>query len=372
MYSLLLVDDEEFALAALRHALPWEAYGFTDIRTATSSQDAWEILITGRIDACFIDIRMPVMSGLELLARARRQNLETLFVVVSGYSDFSYAKQAIQYGVLDYCLKPVSEEECRPVLEKLARQIPLNRISPDSAFASRLLAEPDICRDFLSGLHADTSPQLTLLLLRTPELRRVLLALDSLRPAQVLFLGEDEAFLIWINSPNEDIFISFLENWRQTALLIYGTTPPDPASFQSAFRRMRITCHSQSTAPTGIVKLPWANEETSAYLADILSYIEEHYAKRLTLQDLSSRFGVNYSYLSQLFKKMTGQTFEKHLAAIRLTHACRLLSDTYMPIADIAENVGFRDYHYFCTAFKRFCSMTPSQYRDARHSTEKP
>ena len=63
MYSLLLVDDEEFALAALRHALPWEAYGFTDIRTASSSPDAWELLTTGRIDACFIDIRMPVMSA---------------------------------------------------------------------------------------------------------------------------------------------------------------------------------------------------------------------------------------------------------------------------------------------------------------------
>jgi len=235
MYSLLLVDDEEFALAALRHALPWEAYGFTDIRTASSSPDAWELLTTGRIDACFIDIRMPVMSGLELLARARRQNLETLFVVVSGYSDFSYAKQAIQHGVLDYCLKPVSEEECRPVLEKLARQIPLNRISPDSAFASRLLADPDFCRDFLSGLHAAPGPQLTLLLLRTPDLGRILLASDSLRPAKVLFLGEDEAFLIWTDSPNEDNFVSFLESWRQTALLIYGTAPPGSHIFPERF-----------------------------------------------------------------------------------------------------------------------------------------
>ena len=141
MYTLLLVDDEEFALAALRHALPWEAYGFRDIHTAASSPDAWEILTKQRIDACFIDIRMPGMTGLELLAEAQRQNLETLFVVVSGYSDFSYARQAIQFGVLDYCLKPVSEEECRPVLEKLARHIPLNRISHDPAYVSRLLAE---------------------------------------------------------------------------------------------------------------------------------------------------------------------------------------------------------------------------------------
>ena len=170
MYSLLLVDDEEFALAALRHALPWEAYGFTDIYTLTSSLDAWELLTKQRIDACFIDIRMPGMSGLELLAQASRQNLETLFVVVSGYSDFSYARQAIQFGVLDYCLKPVSEEECRPVLEKLALHLPQNRLSHDPAYVSRLLAEQDFCRGFLSGLTADGCAQLTLLLICSPEL----------------------------------------------------------------------------------------------------------------------------------------------------------------------------------------------------------
>lgn len=365
MYTLLLVDDEEFALAALRHALPWEGYGFTDIHTATSSQDAWEILTKQRIDACFIDIRMPGMTGLELLAEAGRHKLETLFVVVSGYSDFSYAKQAIQFGVLDYCLKPVSEEECRPVLEKLARHIPLNRISHDPAYASRLLAEPEFCSDFLSGLTAGGSDKLTLLLVRSPKLNQILRAADSLLPARAFFLGEDEAFLIWNASPDEDAFVPFLESWEQSALLIYGGTSPEHAFFQNAFRRMRVICHSQGTAPTGMVKLPAVNEETTAYLAGILSYIEENYASHLTLQDLAHQFGVNYSYLSQLFKKATNQTFEKHLANIRLTHSCRLLSDTYMPIADIAEQVGFRDYHYFCTAFKRFCSMTPSQYRDA-------
>lgn len=371
MYTLLLVDDEEFALAALRHALPWQAYGFTDIYAATSSQDAWEILTKQRIDACFIDIRMPGMSGLELLAQAQRQNLETLFVVVSGYSDFSYARQAIQFGVLDYCLKPVSQEECQPVLEKLALQLPQNRLSHDPAYVSRLLAEQDFCGDFLSDLTADGCAQLTLLLINAPQPVQILRALDSLHPAKIFFLSETEAFAIWSSPPEEDIFVSSLEAWAQSALLLYGAAPPDPASFQNAFRRLRIISHSQGTAPTGMVKLPSVNEETAAYLANILSYIEENYASHLTLQDLSRRFGVNYSYLSQLFKKTTNQTFEKHLASIRLTHAGRLLSETYMPIADIAEQVGFSDYHYFCTAFKRFCSMTPSQYREA-HSAPTP
>nr|WP_300832678.1 response regulator [uncultured Acetatifactor sp.] len=201
MYTLLLVDDEEFALAALRHALPWEAYGFRDIHTAASSPDAWEILTKQRIDACFIDIRMPGMTGLELLAEAQRQNLETLFVVVSGYSDFSYARQAIQFGVLDYCLKPVSEEECRPVLEKLARHIPLNRISHDPAYVSRLLAEEAFCGDFLSALTASGSGKLALLLVRGPEPGQILAAADPLLPARVFFLGEDEAFLIWGGCP---------------------------------------------------------------------------------------------------------------------------------------------------------------------------
>lgn len=358
MFNVLLVDDEELALITLQHALPWREYGFTDIHSTTSSQDALELLKKKRFDACFIDIRMPNMNGLELIAAAQQYELETLFVIVSGYSDFSYAKQAIQYGVLDYCLKPIVTEDCIPVLEKLPYRIFSSRISYDPVYVSKLLHDETFCQGFLSGLTTDSPEcrELTLLQVHSKELLTVLRQLDKFLPEQIFFLGKDDAMLLWKD-------FSDINSLQAIALLIYDTIPPTVDSFQSSFMRLNIACQTVDTSTTKILKMSSTNKETAAYFSNILNYIENNYNSQLKLKELSRKFGMNYSYLSQLFKKMIGVSFAEHLTNIRLTHACKLLSETSIPIVDIAESVGFNDYHYFCSTFKRCYSMTPSQYR---------
>ena len=365
MFHVLLVDDEELALASLRFALPWTEYGFTDIQTSTSPLDALELLKKQRIDACFVDIRMPGMTGLELLAAARQLKLDTLFVIVSGYSDFSYARQAIQFGVLDYCLKPVVREDCIPVLEKLSKRILTDRLSRDPAYVARLQTEPDFCQQFLSDL-TTLRPEcrsLTPVLICSDTLLLVLRQADSLLPSCTFFLNRNEALLLWTDALSEDTFAS-LHSSCPYASFIYGIVSPQANPFQSILKRLRSVCHAPNTDPTGIIKVSSVNEETAAYFSSILSYIESNYAQHLTLQELARQFGINYSYLSQLFKRAINATFAEHLTSVRLTHACHLLSESYMPISDIAEAVGFQDYHYFCNTFKRFYLMTPSQYRN--------
>lgn len=106
MFRVLLVDDEELALISLQYSFPWKEYGFTELLTTTDSGEAMSLLEERYMDAAFVDIRMPGINGLELLKLAQERGLDTVFVIVSGYSDFAYAKTAIGYGVLDYCLKP--------------------------------------------------------------------------------------------------------------------------------------------------------------------------------------------------------------------------------------------------------------------------
>lgn len=366
MFNVLLVDDEELALTSLRYALPWKEFGFTDILTTTSSLEALALLKKDRIDACFIDIRMPGMSGLELLKAAQQCALETLFIVVSGYSDFSYAREAIKFGVLDYCLKPVIAEDCVPVLEKLSMRLFSIRISKDPLYISRLLTDPDFCNEFLFRLTGTDCKALTLLLIHSQGLKPLLKRADLLLPARTLFPGKNEAALIWKDSPDKDSLASFFQDYRQSALFVYDVIAPvTAASFQSSFKRLRILCYEKNTGQTGVVRVPAVNEETAAYFFGILAYMEENYDRRLTLTDLAHQFGINYSYLSQLFKKTTDMSFAEHLTNIRLKHACELLSSTYRSVTDIAETVGFNDYHYFCNIFKRVYSMTPSQYRNA-------
>ncbi|MFF2479391.1 response regulator [Paenibacillus sp. NPDC058071] len=101
----------------------------------------------------------------------------------------------------------------------------------------------------------------------------------------------------------------------------------------------------------------------------ILQYVTENFASDLSLQQLSSRFFLNPSYISQLFKKETGETLTAYVARLRIDHACELLVRSDANVQEIAEQIGYRDYFYFTRLFKKLTAQTPTQYREG-HTPE--
>jgi two-component system, response regulator YesN len=99
----------------------------------------------------------------------------------------------------------------------------------------------------------------------------------------------------------------------------------------------------------------------------ISNYINEHFEEDLSPQFLANLFHINITYLSQLFKRETGITYTEYLAKLRIKRACKLLSTTDMKVGDIAEQVGFHDYFYFTRVFKKFMSISPSEYRGEKN-----
>lgn len=73
-------------------------------------------------DIVITDIQMPGMTGLEVIERASQQNLQTKFIVISGYREFEYAQQAIRFGVEDYLLKPISKTDLNLLLKRLIQE----------------------------------------------------------------------------------------------------------------------------------------------------------------------------------------------------------------------------------------------------------
>lgn len=123
LYTVLLVDDEPWALKGLKLTLKWEKMGFKVIGETTSAKDAWASICKNRPDVVFSDIRMPEITGLEMLKLARERGLDTEFVIVSGFSDFSYAQEALRYSVFDYLIKPIMEEDGDKVLLRLKEKL---------------------------------------------------------------------------------------------------------------------------------------------------------------------------------------------------------------------------------------------------------
>lgn len=127
MQTLLLVDDEEIICNSILNLIDWTSIGINVIGTCLDGVEAYHTILDESPDIVMTDIRMPGISGLELIERICKTNLNTSFIILSGYKEFDYAKKAMQYGVQDYLLKPCDEFQIidciKQVIEKRQRYV---------------------------------------------------------------------------------------------------------------------------------------------------------------------------------------------------------------------------------------------------------
>ena len=98
---------ETWVREAIRGTIPWEQHQVEIVSCAANAPEAMAWLEENKADLVITDIRMPVIDGLALVEILREKHPEMDFIIISGYADFEYARQAMRYGVRDYLLKPV-------------------------------------------------------------------------------------------------------------------------------------------------------------------------------------------------------------------------------------------------------------------------
>ncbi|RIX46518.1 response regulator [Paenibacillus nanensis] len=116
MYKVLIVDDEYYFRQAIKVSLPWEELDLQLIGEAKNGEDALELTRMLHPDIIMVDINMPIMDGLAFIKEAKAEGFHSKFIVLTGHSEFAYAKHALQLGVSNYVLKPIDEEEIRSSL----------------------------------------------------------------------------------------------------------------------------------------------------------------------------------------------------------------------------------------------------------------
>ncbi|WP_246362256.1 response regulator transcription factor [Paenibacillus alba] len=130
MIQILLVEDEMNLRSRFRKLLEDVIGGCKVTGEASNGLEALEWLKTNTVDAVITDIRMKDMNGIELMKRLKEQSPLMPVVIISGYSDFGFAREALRYEVTDYLLKPVDRVELTQVIQKIAKKI--NGLSPVS------------------------------------------------------------------------------------------------------------------------------------------------------------------------------------------------------------------------------------------------
>ena len=119
MYKVIIIDDEPWTIIDIEQTFALDDMGFEIVGTYRTPQKALPAIVSKKPDLVITDIRMPGMTGLELIKKVREKHINCEFIIVSGYSDFSYAKEAIDYGVVGYCLKPLDSKETANCLKRV-------------------------------------------------------------------------------------------------------------------------------------------------------------------------------------------------------------------------------------------------------------
>jgi len=123
MYRILLADDEGIMLESLKHTILSNFKDIVEIQCAKTGRAVIELAESFRPDITFMDIQMPGINGIQAIKEIRRTNQQMLFIIISAYDVFDYAKEAINLGVIDYLTKPVNRKTIIDVLMKALKII---------------------------------------------------------------------------------------------------------------------------------------------------------------------------------------------------------------------------------------------------------
>lgn len=122
-FRLMIVDDEPWALRGVQTACDYHGLGFDVVFATTEPSAALAFILASRPDVVITDISMDGMTGIELMKHARAAKIDAQFVVVSGFSEFEYARSALRMGAFAYLLKPISKDEFHEVMWELANKL---------------------------------------------------------------------------------------------------------------------------------------------------------------------------------------------------------------------------------------------------------
>ena len=123
MYKVLVVEDEELIRRGLVYTTDWLKMNCIIAGEAADGEEGLQKILEEQPDIVITDIRMPGMSGLEMIEKAKDEGRQFCSVILSSYSEFEYARTSIRLGVFEYLLKPVEDDELSAVIERAVKHI---------------------------------------------------------------------------------------------------------------------------------------------------------------------------------------------------------------------------------------------------------
>ena len=337
MYKLLLVDDEPIIREGLERMIDWEKLDLKLTASCANAITALDSMTDDMPDILLTDIRLPGMTGLELVQRAVTLHPLLQSVVLSGYDTFQYAQQALRYGVIEYLLKPCAKQELEDALLRACHAIDRQRKKVLYLYDERRRRVRALVEAFdhlrAGGLEAAALKKQVGELVKTVEdpslLQETLIALVTDRMGS----GQTE--------------------WGMNVIT---DAMRDRESLEELITRSLLRLRKEGAAA-----------RSNDFVQQMLAYMDAHYAdESLTLQYIADNVVyMNADYIGREFTRAVGQKFSSYLLSVRMEHAKALMrADPSLHSYEIAEKVGLGENpHYFSQLFRKYTGETPKNYR---------
>ncbi len=374
MYKAFIVDDEPSVLEGMKIMIPWEQYDFELCGEASNAKDALQKIRKLRPHLIITDIRMPVQSGLEMITEIRKMDIELEFVILSGYADFSYAKEAMRCQVNYYMLKPLDIDEVDYVLKKVKNKL-------DEAFLKRYgFTQEDIAafrsirneliQDDISG--STSNEQGRSIYRKTirdsfDEELSTAINLMSYEDAEELidelfgFFTAEKTLLADVNFTVNSLIYHILHIAFERNISINATLLHDKKNL--SINNLKDKILNILSITIGLM-LDERRKNSRSHLYNVKEYIEQNFDKELSVASLAEMEFLDPGYLGEAFSKQFGCSISEYQHRLRIQKAIELIKSSELTLNDISSYVGYKNYNNFFSHFERITNKKPVQYKE--------
>ncbi|MDO5100235.1 MAG: response regulator [Eubacteriales bacterium] len=395
MWKILIADDEPTIRSGLRMVIEEELD--LPLRVCAEARNGIEALEQVRIhrpDIVLADISMPRLNGIEMIEALRAEKADVQVIIITGFDAFEYAKQAINLEVSDYLLKPIDVDELRVALEKVMAEMETRRRQDhfqvliqqqldkhltyfQGKFLNQWIEEElsfQQCREQCELLQIHLEGAFFLFMLGASERQLRYEQEGAIGDRLIYYTLTDviDGLLAEVNS-----HYVFTDRYRNIIALIPDGVltqvdilqrlrePLEQLLGESCRIGIRRTMAESLAADYAAIREELSRAATyRPVVMQAQRYIMEHFNQpELDLTEVARAIGSSPSYLSRLMKQESGSSFKEFLTHVRINRAELLMRTTDESFYRIAELSGYRNQHYFSTAFKNLTGMSPSEYK---------
>jgi two-component system response regulator YesN len=351
MYKIILIDDDTETLETIAGYYDWNELGMELVATADNGMSGLSVILDEKPDVVLIDIRMPGMDGLSVIAETHKQNLFPYFIVMSAHADFEYAQKALRLSVCEYLLKPYGPDELEKVFLRVTTEL-------DKRIPELIMPQYGLPRAVDSALNYPVNIEKNIMeLMFTGSRESLSPALDSFI-AHIFERHDTNDALACVSMLYGAIVRPLIERGRSLSINPSAGIRWGDSDLCDSLRQFLLTVLDEIYAEIH------AETTTNPAVLAAEKYIRTHYGDKLTLDVVAEASYITPTYLSSLFSKTLGTSFVSYVNNVRIERAQELLRDARADPNLVAEKVGFSDSKYFSQVFKRITGTTPNKYRN--------